>query len=474
MRKLIAFLALASACAAQPVFTNVFPADEYAARRTRVIDKIAAGVAVLQGTTERPGEQPLRQSNQFFYVSGVVEPRAILVIDGKTRSSTLFLNPREERREQSMFGPGLYPGQEAVQATGIESVLPRAEFAAMLKEIAAEGRAIFTPFRPEVLGSASSTDPVALARATKNDAWDGRPSREEAFIAHLKDTAPNSKIDNLDPILDQLRAIKDAREIAIIEEATRIAGLGIMEAMRDCKPGMYEYELQADAEFVFKKYGAYGPAYFALIATGRNTYYTHYHKDTAKLQKGDLVQFDYAPDYKNYTSDVTRVFPAGGKFTPWQREYYNIYLRLYRALMTSIQVHAAPSDIMKAAVAKMDAVMASYKFTDPKIKEAAAKFVEVYRNNRSNSLGHTVGMEVHDVRMPGPTLEPGVLFTIEPEMRIEQDHLGLRLEDMILITESGYKNLSAFVPIEIADIEKLMAQGHGLSDAHSRLKEAVR
>ena len=101
------------------------------------------------------------------------------------------------------------------------------------------------------------------------------------------------------------------------------------------------------------------------------------------------------------------------------------------------------------------------------------KFVEGYRNNRSNSLGHTVGMEVHDVRLPDPTLEPGVLFTIEPEMRIEQDHLGIRLEDMILITEGGYKNVSAFVPIEIPDIEKLMAQGHGLSDAHSRLKEGV-
>jgi Xaa-Pro aminopeptidase len=470
MRKLIVFLTLAGTCAAQPVFTNVFPLDEYAARRARVMDKIAAGVAILQGTTERPGEQPLRQSNQFFYVTGVVEPRAILVIDGKTRTSTLFLNPRDDRREQSMFGPGLSPGQEAVSATGIESVLPRALFATVLKEIASEGSAIFTPFRPEVLGSASSTDPVALARATKNDAWDGRSSREDAFIAHLKDAAPNSKIDNLDPILDQLRAIKDAREIAIIEEATRTAGLGIMEAMRDCKPGMFEYELQADAEFVFKKYGAYGAAYFALIGTGRNTYYTHYHKDTAKLQKGDLVQFDYAPDYKNYTSDVTRVFPADGKFTPWQREYYNIYLRLYQALMTSIQVHATPGDIMKAAVVKMDAVMASYKFADPKIKDAAVKFVEGYRNSRSNSLGHTVGMEVHDVRMPGATLEPGVLFTIEPEMRIEQDHLGLRLEDMILITESGYKNLSAFVPIEIPDIEKLMAQGHGLSDAHSKLK----
>jgi Xaa-Pro aminopeptidase len=240
--------------------------------------------------------------------------------------------------------------------------------------------------------------------------------------------------------------------------------------MRDCKPGMYEYELQADAEFVFKKYGAYGAAYFALIATGPNTFYSHYHKNTAKLQDGDLVQFDYAPDYKNYSSDVTRVFPANGKFTARQREYYTIYLRLYQALMTSIKVHATAGDIIKDAVVKMDAIMASYKFTDPKIKDAATKFVERYRTSKATSLGHTVGMEVHDVRNPTPALEPGQLFTIEPAMQIVDEHVGIRLEDMLLITETGYENLSAFVPVEIADIEKLMAQP-GLSDALWKTKK---
>ena len=114
--------------AAQPVFTDVFPPEEYAARRARVMAKIGDAVAIMQGTTERPGEQPLRQANQFFYVSGVVEPRAILVIDGRTHRSKLFLNPRNERRETMMFGPGLYPGDEAAKATGIETVVARDEF----------------------------------------------------------------------------------------------------------------------------------------------------------------------------------------------------------------------------------------------------------------------------------------------------------------------------------------------------------
>jgi Xaa-Pro aminopeptidase len=428
------------------------------------MQKIGDGVAIIQGTTERPGEQPLRQANQFFYVAGVVEPRAILVIDGGTRQSQLFLNPRNDRREKNMFGPGLYPGGEAVAATGIEVVRPRDEFQTLLETIAKRGRTIYTPFRPEVLGCASASDPAALARATKSDPWDGRQSREEAFIEHLKAASPQSKIENLDPILDELRGTKSPREIAIIREATRIAGLGIIEAMRDARPGMAEYELQADAEFVFKKYGAYGPAYFALIATGQNTWYSHYHKDTAKLDDGDLVQFDYAPDYKYYSSDVTRVFPASGKFTPRQREFYTIYLRLYQALMTSIRVHARPSDIIKDAVVKMDAILAGYAFTDERIKAAASLFVERYRTNRGNSLGHNVGMEVHDVRNPTVTLEPGQIFTIEPAMQIAEEHVGIRLEDMLLITGTGYENLSAFVPVEIADIEKLMGR-KGLSDA---------
>jgi Xaa-Pro aminopeptidase len=474
MRVILCAAAMCASLAAQPVFTDVFPPDEYAARRARVMEKIGDGVAILQGTTERPGEQPLRQSNQFHYLCGVVEPRAILVMDGKSKRSTLFLNPRNQRREQSMFGPGLYPGDDAVKATGIEAVLPRDAFKAMLQGWGGEGRTIYTPFRPEVLGSASSSDPAALARATKSDPWDGRGSREEAFIGHLREMAPRSEIQDLDPILDALRGTKSAREIAILREATRITGLGIMEAMRDARPGMHEYELQADCEFVFKKYASYGAAYFALIATGPNTYYTHYHRDTAVLKDGDLVQLDYAPDYKNYSSDVTRVFPANGKFTPRQREYYTIYLRLYQALMTSIKVHVSARDIMKDAVVKMDAIMAAYHFTDPKIKAAAVKFVEGYRNSRANSLGHTVGMEVHDVRNPTPAMEPGQLFTIEPEMRIEEDHLGIRLEDMLLITENGYENLSAFVPIEIADIEKLMASGHGLSETHRKLASGVK
>ncbi len=258
---------------AQPVITDVFPPEEYAARRASLFGKIGDGVAILQGTTERPGEQPLRQSNQFHYICGVVEPRAFLVLDGRTKKTTLFLNPRNDRFVTSMYGPGLEPGPEAAQATGVDAVLPRADFAAVVDAVGREGRVIYTPFRPEVLESASAEGPVALARLNRADPWDGRGTREEAFRAKLHEAAARSEIRDLDPVIDEMRAHKSPREIAVIREATRIAGLGIMEAMRDSKPGMYEYELQADSEFVFKKYGAYGASYLALVAAGENTYY---------------------------------------------------------------------------------------------------------------------------------------------------------------------------------------------------------
>ena len=458
---LLAAATIVAGVSAQPVFrgTEIFPAEEFAARRDKVMVQIGDAAAIVLGATEPPGELPFRQNSQAFYLSGVVEPRAIVLIDGRSKQTSIFLQPADARRDTSMFGPALAPGTEAAATLGVDAVLPRTEFAAAVAALARDRRTIYTPFAAEVLGSQSQGDPTRMWAANKADPWDGRDSREAVFLDKLKLAAASSDIRNLDPIINALRAVKSPREIAILKEATRIAGEGIIAAMRRARPGLREYEVQAEAEYVFKKAGALGASYFALVATGGNTYYTHYHRGTATLAAGDLVQFDYAPDYKYYQSDVTRVFPATGKFTARQREYYEIYLRLYQALMTSIAVHRTPADVVATAVTKMDAIMATYRFTDERIRTAAAKMVEGFRARKDpRGLGHNVGLEVHDVGgLQAPTLEPGRVFTIEPQMRLEDELLGVRLEDMILITETGYENLSKFVPIEVSDIEKQMS-----------------
>jgi Xaa-Pro aminopeptidase len=444
----------APSAAQKPIFTDVFPPEEFAGRRARVMEQIGDGVAILLGAAEPPGELRFRQGNQFFYLTGVEEPRAIVLLDGRTKKTTLYL--QAQNRERAYGGPLLKPGEEAAQVTGIDTVVVRDELANAVSQIARERRTIYTPFRQEVFGSASAGDVTAYAANTVRDPWDGRLSREANFIAKLQSLAPQCEVRNLDPILDQMRFFKSPREIEVIREATRIAGEAMLAAMREAAPGKYEYELEAAATYVFRKNGAQGAAYFALFATGRNTVYSHYHRGTTKLQDGDWVQVDWAPDYKYYVSDITRVFPANGRFTPWQREYYSIYLQLYKAIIASMKVNVAPRESLKEAVKTMDAAIAAFNFTDPRIKAAAQRFADRFRNGRSNSFGHMIGMEVHDVGRQPETLQPGHVFTIEPAMSIPEDGISMRLEDVFLVTERGVEILSSFVPIEIDDVERAM------------------
>jgi Xaa-Pro aminopeptidase len=460
----LAGIARPSAQIPQGLFTDAFPAEEFAARRQKVFEAIGDGVAILQGAVEKSAELPFRQNTQFFYLTGVEVPRAILLMDGRTKQSTLYI-PAAGFRLRAL-GPSIVPGDEAARVTGLSTVLAREAFTDAVIAIGRDKRTVFTPAGGDVVGGGSRGEITGLNNATKNDPWDGRESRETAFLSKLKTAMnwPDLTVQNLDPIIDRLRAVKSAREIAVIREATRQAGDGIMEAMREAEPGLYEYELQAVAEYVFKKGGSQGPAYFALVATGPNTAYSHYHKGTRKLANGDLVQFDYAPDYQYYVSDVTRVFPANGKFAPVQREFYTVYLRMYQALMGVIKPNVPVRDLLQEAGKQMQVIIAGTTFTSPQIKAAATAFANRYATSTGSSFGHSIGLEVHDVGRGRPpegtpvTLLPGQLFTIEPALQVPELGLAMRLEDALLVTEKGYENLSAFVPLEISAIEKIMAE----------------
>jgi Xaa-Pro aminopeptidase len=448
---------------ASSVFTDAFPPEEFAARRARVLERLGDGVAILQGAAEYPAYVKFRQNNQFFYLTGVEVPRAIVVLDGKTRQTVLYAAPRDERAERSE-GPVLVPGDEAVRLTGIDKVLPRDEFAAALADLAKDGRTLYLPHRMEALGAGAPEKSTGVAENSLEDPWDGRQSREAAFVAKVKAAAPAATIKDLDPVLDEMRLIKSPREIAAIKEATRIAGLAIMESMRSAKPGMYEYELEAIGDYIFKRHNAQGIAYFGLVAAGANAFWPHYHAAQSRLTDEDLVLYDYAPDYKYYTSDVTRVFPASGKFTADQRELYTIYLRLYQALMSSIKPDLPAAAIRAEATRKMRAFIEGHTFINPKHKDAAERFAAAAEAQRGMTVGHMVGMEVHDITAPFSVYKPGMVFTIEPALTIPADRVYIRLEDVLVITETGVDNLSSFVPEEPDEIEKLMAEP-GLADA---------
>ena len=442
-----------------PLFSTSLPKEEFAARRAKVFQKIGDAVAVMQGATETASYEKFRQSNQFYYLTGVETPRAILVLDGRTKVTTLYLNPTNEQMERSE-GPLLGPGAAAEQLTGIARVLPRVEFEKAATGFA--GRTVYTTVRGETVLMGTPDRAGAHARARETDPWDQQPSREEWFKTKLLARAAGVTFENLDDILDEMRMVKSPREIALLRESSKIAGLSMMEAMRSAEPGMYEYEIEAVGDYIFKRYNAIGPAYFGLVAAGKNAAWPHYHAAQAEMKTGDLVLFDYAPDFHYYTSDVTRMFPVSGKFTADQRELYGIYVKLYQSIMTSIRP-GPTSGILKDVVRKMDAAMASHEFRNPKYRDAASRFVEGYRTRLASprpgaTLGHMVGMEVHDVSRNFTAYVPGMVFTIEPALTIPEDRVYIRLEDMIVITPTGYDNMSGFAPVEIDAIEKLMAE----------------
>ena len=453
-------------------FTSNFTKEEFASRRARIYEAIGPeAVAVMQGLPSVHSSAIFRQSNEFFYVSGVVAPQALLLLDGATKKTTLYL-PKQDTRRASVEGELLSSDDpvKTAAATGVDEVKAPDQLVADLQARTA-AKSVYVPFAPT---EGLSESPDGARRRTADaaaDPWDGRISREGHLRDLLKTRAPVLEQKDLSPILNELRTIKSAAEIAIITRATKIGGEAILEAMRSTAPGLHEYELDAVAQFTFVRHGAQGEAYRAIVASGPAAMNAHHRAGEKLMTDGELVLMDYCPDLGYYRCDVTRQWPVNGKFSPTQRELYGFYLGAYEAVLYAIKPGLTSQQILQAAVPKMDAILASTKFSKPIYENAARAFVERYRTSaaRGGNLGHAVGMATHDFGGGSGLMRPGLVFTIEPEFRIPEEQIFIRLEDMILITESGAVILSEFVPRSIDGVEKVVAEA-GLLQSHQRIR----
>jgi Xaa-Pro aminopeptidase len=254
-----------------------------------------------------------------------------------------------------------------------------------------------------------------------------------------------------------LRLTKSPRELTLIRRSTDLSVAAILEAMRSSAPGVYEHELDAVARFFFYRGGAQGDAYYSLISSGPNAWFPHYHRGARRMQDGELVLMDVGPDVGYYSTDVTRQWPVNGKWNAWQRELYGFYLMYYRAILDSIRPGPV-ADVKRNALARMKEGLGRLTFSKPSYEKAARDFVAAFAASSPSSLGHWVGMAVHDVGPSDGILRPNMVFTIEPQFRVDDERLYLRLEDMVLITEIGSENLSGALPMDMAAIEKVMAE----------------
>jgi Xaa-Pro aminopeptidase len=397
--------------------------------------KIEGSIAVLQAAPSPRAYTSFRQDNNFYYLTGVEIPNALFLVDGDQQKSILFLPPQSEIDKQ-WEGPSLIPGPEALKATGMDEVLDLSQFQDELEKRVRAAHALYTPFSPYEIAATSRDIAMKHDLIRQNDPWDGRISREAAFGKNLRAKNGESvRIMDLSPILDEMRRVKDSQEIDRLRESSRIGALGLKEAIRSAKPGMFEYQIAALTEFLFLWNGAPGVAFDPIAGSGPNSCIIHYDRNNRKTAAGDIVVLDIGADYQYYESDITRTFPISGKFSKEQAAVYKVVL-----------------DAQKAALEKVRPG-ATFEILEGAARRVLEQFG--YGKLMPHSVGHYVGMSTHDVGKWIP-FEAGVVLAVEPGVYLSNNNLGIRIEDTVLVTKDGCEILSVGAPKEIVDIEKLM------------------
>ena len=435
LKLLILFIFAVNTVCAQDMW-KYFTPDDFARRRAKVMEEIGDGVAILQGAELPEGFIKFRQDNNFFYLTGVEIPNARLILDGKTKTVTLFVPDRMSGDiKQEAW---ITPGEKDAALYKMTRIVSNAGFTSALNRYASLGQPLYILSSPEET-TEMSRDRCAAHRVSRmNDPWDGRLSKEINFINKVKERFPLLAVKDLTPVLDMMRWVKDEKEIAVIRECGRIGALGFDEAMRATRPGVYEYQVVAACDFVYQDNGTMGPAYFAIAASGERGLTWHYNANNHKMKDGDVILLDYAPDHSYYTPDITRTWPVGDKFSDMQLKYYNCIKEAEEKVIAAMKPGVTLNDLLKVA-------------KDVYIKHGNEKLWPGY-------IGHFVGMAVHDV---GPYDKPfveGVVFNVEPIIEDKELKIHLRLEDTIVITKTGSENLTAGTTTEPEQIYKLKKQ----------------
>jgi Xaa-Pro aminopeptidase len=266
----------------------------------------------------------------------------------------------------------------------------------------------------------------------------------------LKQNFPSVNLKDVSQQIAAMRQVKSATELVILGRAIDLSADAHIEAMKIIRPGLYEYEVAARMVYVHQRGGAEREGYAPIVGTGINSTMLHYNGLRAQIKDGDLVLMDVACEYGGYSADITRTVPANGKFTPRQREIYEIVLAASNAAIAAIKPGVMAGGNTPGSLQKIAMDLINSRGKDKEGNPLGKYFI--------HGLGHPIGLNVHDPGVPGRALEPGMVITIEPGIYIPDENIGVRIEDDVLVTEAGAKNLSARVPRTVEEIEKLMAE----------------
>jgi Xaa-Pro aminopeptidase len=414
-----------------------FGPDEFVARRAALSERLKDGAVILFGDAAAPAGSHFRQDNDFFYFTGNEDLGAILVLVPASRAAYLFLPP-QTAREKTMDGPNLLEDPEGKAKGGFTDIFP----SSYLDEFLARSLGRFSGRFHVRLSPRDSLDDAR----SETGLMDGRRARSHYNdqlssdlyrIEKLRQRYPQMELRDLTPVIDEMRAIKTAGEIAALRRNGKLSAEAVRQAMLAGRPGVYEYEIEAAAMSVILKGGAKGAAYAPIVGSGPNSCILHYDKNFRRVAPGDVVLMDFGADLDHLAMDITRTWPASGRFSDEQREVYRTVLEVQKACIEAYKPGATPKDVRDYVAAVMKA-----KGIDPR--------------GEQGGFGHGVGLSVHDVPLGG-VLKEGMVFAIEPGLYYPEKGFGVRIEDTVLITAAGCEVLTAGVPKEIDEIEKLLA-----------------
>ena len=435
--------------------TSAFAADlfdrpEYAARRSRLMEKIGDGAAIFLGASSPSSDTEFRQGHDFFYMTGVDIPDAFLLVDGLRKESILFFTMDETTADGEAIPLDLI--RKPTVFTGIDRVLPAEQFNTYLVGIAGRGRPLYTVFKPEELGRENSNEKFnALQKTMTLNVWDGRLTRELQFVKQLRDRFPQADVRDSSSIVWNLRKIKSPAELAILRRAARIGVRAHKALIQSTRPGVAEKALASVFEFVSKKEGAQDLAYDTIIMSGKNHAYGHYHKYDRVLNDGDFLILDAGPDLGNYHIDISTSFPASGRFSARQKELYEAALAVHDVCIENYR----PGVTLANVGQKVDAFLKA---------KGLDRFSQDFRGIvRLGGYNHSIGLATHDVMGSfagtDEALQSGFVFACDIQLFRLDEQIGIRIEDTVAITDKGCEVLSAGVPRTVAEIEVLMKEG---------------
>ena len=409
-----------------------------------LLPKKSVAVFTANELMPRNGDEffPFRQQSDFFYLTGIDAENAFLLLapdyPDESLREVLFIEPYDEVKV-TWLGEML-DAKQAAELSGVKTVKGSDAFYSVLNDIA------FSGYGDTIFLNTYEYPKYECAVETI----------QQRFVKKIKSLYPMHQYGRTAPILNPLRMVKSTDEIEITQHACDITSKAFRRCLATVKPGMFEYEVQAEIEYIFKQNNATGHAYAPIIAGGKNACCLHYSKNQSLLHDGDLLLFDIGCEYQNYSSDLSRTIPVNGKFTERQKQCYSAVLRVMKQLQELYRPDHCINEINETTHRLMEKEMIQLGlFTEDDVKHQNPE-KPLERKYLMHGMSHHIGLDVHDSIDKFKPFEPGMILTCEPGIYIREEGIGIRIENDLLITEDKPINLFEGLPIEIEEIEAAM------------------